>query len=189
MALIGYQRVSSYGQSEDRQLSDVQVDEMFTDKASGKDVNRPQLKAAIRYARKGDTFIVHSMDRLARNIVDLRTTVTELNDKGVTVQFVKENLTFTGEDSPMNNLLLNMLGAVAEFERSLIKERQKEGIEIAKAKGKYKGRKPSLSPEQVKEVQTLKQSGVSIAEIARRYEVSRPSIYRALQTKRSTQHF
>ena len=89
----------------------------------------------------------------------------------------------------MNNLLLNMLGAVAEFERSLIKERQREGIAIAKAKGKYKGRKPSLTPEQVKEVRTLKQAGETIAEIARRYNVSRPSIYRALQTKRSTQHF
>lgn len=181
MSVIGYQRVSSYGQNEERQLTDVDVDEMFTDKASGKDTNRPQLSAAIRYARKGDVFIVHSMDRLARNIVDLRGIVEELNAKGVAVQFVKESLTFTGEDSAMNNLLLNMLGAVAEFERSLIKERQREGIAIAKAKGKYKGRKPSLTPAQVNEVVELKASGVSIAEIARRYGVSRPSIYRALE--------
>ncbi|OFR68629.1 recombinase family protein [Corynebacterium sp. HMSC078H07] len=181
MSIIGYQRVSSYGQNEERQLTDVDVDEMFTDKASGKDTNRPQLSAAIRYARKGDVFVVHSMDRLARNIVDLRGIVEELNAKGVAVRFVKENLVFNGEDSAMNNLLLNMLGAVAEFERSLIKERQREGIAIAKAKGKYKGRKPSLTSAQVDEVVELKASGVSIAEIARRYGVSRPSIYRALE--------
>lgn len=181
MSIIGYQRVSSYGQNEERQLSDVDVDEMFTDKASGKDTNRPQLSAAIRYARKGDVFVVHSMDRLARNIVDLRGIVEDLNAKGVAVRFVKENLVFNGEDSAMNNLLLNMLGAVAEFERSLIKERQREGIAIAKAKGKYKGRKPSLTSAQVDEVVELKASGVSIAEIARRYGVSRPSIYRALE--------
>ena len=107
--------------------------------------------------------------------------VEELNAKGVAVRFVKENLVFTGEDSAMNNLLLNMLGAVAEFERSLIKERQREGLAIAKAKGKYKGRKPSLTPEQVSEVAALKANGVSIAEIARRYGVSRPSVYRALE--------
>lgn len=181
MSIIGYQRVSSYGQNEERQLTDVDVDEMFTDKASGKDTNRPQLNAAIRYARKGDVFVVHSMDRLARNIVDLRGIVEDLNAKGVAVRFVKENLVFNGEDSAMNNLLLNMLGAVAEFERSLIKERQREGIAIAKAKGKYKGRKPSLTSSQVNEVVELKAAGVSIAEIARRYGVSRPSIYRALE--------
>ncbi|MEO5304954.1 recombinase family protein [Corynebacterium sp. c25Ua_47] len=181
MSVIGYQRVSSYGQNEERQLTDVDVDEMFTDKASGKDANRPQLSAAIRYARKGDVFVVHSMDRLARNIVDLRGIVEELNTKGVAVQFVKESLIFNGDDSAMNNLLLNMLGAVAEFERSLIKERQREGIAIAKTKGKYKGRKPSLTSAQVDEVVELKANGVSIAEIARRYGVSRPSIYRALE--------
>lgn len=181
MSIIGYQRVSSYGQNEERQLSDVDVDEMFTDKASGKDTNRPQLSAAIRYARKGDVFVVHSMDRLARNIVDLRGIVEDLNAKGVAVRFVKENLVFNGEDSAMNNLLLNMLGAVAEFERSMIKERQREGIAIAKTKGIYKGRKPSLTSAQVDEVVELKASGVSISEIARRYGVSRPSIYRALE--------
>lgn len=181
MSIIGYKRVSSVGQNDERQLDGIDIDELFTDKASGKDTNRPELQNALRFARKGDVFVVHSMDRLARNIVDLRNTVQELNGKGVTVRFVKENLEFTGEDSPMSNLLLNMLGAVAEFERSMIKERQREGIAIAKAKGKYKGRKPSLTPVQVDEVVELKASGVSIAEIARRYGVSRPSIYRALE--------
>lgn len=181
MSIIGYKRVSSVGQNDERQLDGIDIDELFTDKASGKDTNRPQLSAAIRYARKGDVFVVHSMDRLARNIVDLRGIVEDLNAKGVAVRFVKENLVFNGEDSAMNNLLLNMLGAVAEFERSMIKERQREGIAIAKTKGKYKGRKPSLTSAQVDEVVELKASGVSISEIARRYGVSRPSIYRALE--------
>ncbi|AFB72979.1 recombinase family protein [Corynebacterium pseudotuberculosis] len=185
MAVIGYQRVSSVGQNEQRQLDGIHVDEMFTDKASGKDANRPQLQAAIRYARKGDTFTVHSMDRLARNIIDLRTIVEELNGKGATVRFIKENLEFTGEDSPMSNLLLNMLGAVAEFERSMIKERQAEGIAIAKAEGKYKGRKPSLSPEQIQQVRQLKAEGESISTIAKQFGVSRPSIYRALERLRA----
>jgi DNA invertase Pin-like site-specific DNA recombinase len=91
------------------------------------------------YLREGDQLIVHSMDRLARNVEDLRRTVRTLNEKGVSVQFMKENLTFTGEDSPMANLFLSMLGAVAEFERSLIRERQLEGIAIAKKAGVYKG--------------------------------------------------
>ena len=98
--------------------------------------------------RKGDTLVVHSMDRLARNLEDLRRLVRELTGRGVKVEFVKEGLTFTGDDSPMNTLLLSMLGAVAEFERSMIRERQREGIELAKAKGVYTGRKPALSAEQ-----------------------------------------
>lgn len=182
MSIIGYKRVSSVGQNDERQLDGIDVDELFTDKASGKDTNRPELQNALRFARKGDVFVVHSMDRLARNIVDLRNTVQELNSKGVTVRFVKENLEFTGEDSPMSNLLLNMLGAVAEFERSMIKERQREGIAIAKAKGVYTGRKPSLSAEQVEEARKRKAAGESISAIAKDFGVSRPTIYRALDS-------
>lgn len=183
MSIIGYKRVSSIGQNDERQLDGITIDELFTDKASGKDTNRPELQNALRFARKGDVFVVHSMDRLARNIVDLRNTVQELNGKGVTVRFVKENLEFTGEDSPMSNLLLNMLGAVAEFERSMIKERQREGIAIAKAKGKYTGRKPSLSAEQVDEARKRKAAGESISAIAKDFGVSRPTIYRALESE------
>lgn len=183
MSIIGYKRVSSVGQNDERQLDGIDIDELFTDKASGKDTNRPELQNALRFARKGDVFVVHSMDRLARNIVDLRNTVQELNAKGVTVRFVKENLEFTGEDSPMSNLLLNMLGAVAEFERSMIKERQREGIAIAKAKGVYTGRKPSLSTEQVDEARKRKAAGESISAIAKDFGVSRPTIYRALESE------
>jgi len=124
---IGYVRVSSLDQNPDRQLEQIPVDRTFTDKASGKDVARPQLDALLRFAREGDTVVVHSMDRLARNLDDLRRLVKHLTGRGIRVAFVKEGLTFTGEDAPMATLLLSVMGAFAEFERALIRERQREG--------------------------------------------------------------
>ncbi len=143
---VGYIRVSSIDQNTERQLDGVELDKTFTDKVSGKDVNRPQLKAALDYLRDGDVLVVHSMDRLARNLVDLRTLVDGLTGRGVQVEFVKERLSFTGEDTLAAKLLLNVMGAVAEFERAMLKERQREGIAIAKKAGVYTGRKPSLTP-------------------------------------------
>src|SRR5919202_456936 len=128
-----------------RELDGIALDQTFTDKASGKDTNRPQLELMLRFARTGDTVIVHSMDRLARNLDDLRRIVHILTGKGVRIEFVKERLTFTGEDSPMASLLLSVMGAFAEFERALIHERQREGIALAKQRGAYKGRKNALS--------------------------------------------
>lgn len=177
MASIGYKRVSTVEQNSDRQLDGVALDELFEDKASGKDTRRPQLAEAIRYARKGDTFVIHSMDRLARNLDDLRSLVRQLTDKGVKVRFIKESLTFTGEDSPMNTMLLSMLGAVAEFERSMILERQREGIAIAKAKGKYKGGKKKLTSEQSEALRKRIVNGESATQLAREYGISRASVY------------
>jgi DNA invertase Pin-like site-specific DNA recombinase len=174
---IGYQRVSTVDQNTDRQLDGVQVDKMFTDKASGKDANRPELARAIDYVRENDTLVVHSMDRLARNLEDLRRIVRELTGQGVKVEFANENLTFAGDDSPMNTLLLSMLGAVAEFERSMILERQREGIAIAKAAGKYKGRKTSLSQAQASELRERLAKGESVTALATEYGVSRQTVY------------
>ncbi len=103
---IGYIRVSTFDQNPERQLEGVKVDRAFSDKASGKDVKRPQLEALISFARTGDTVVVHSMDRLARNLDDLRRIVQTLTQRGVHIEFVKEHLSFTGEDSPMANLML-----------------------------------------------------------------------------------
>lgn len=175
---IGYARVSTEDQNTDRQLDGVQVDKMFTDKASGKDTTRPQLTTAMEYVREGDTLVVHSMDRLARNVEDLRRIVRELTAKGVAVQFMKEGMTFTGDDSPMNQLMLTMLGAVAEFERSLILERQREGIALAKKKGVYKGRKPSLTDEQAAELRQRRAAGESVTSLANEFGISRQSVYR-----------
>jgi DNA invertase Pin-like site-specific DNA recombinase len=177
---VGYIRVSSVDQSTDRQLDGEDLDKVFTDKASGKDTKRPQLQAALDYIREGDELVVHSMDRLARNLDDLRKLVLDLTKKGVHVRFVKENLVFTGEDSPMSNLLLSLLGAVAEFERSMIRERQREGIAIAKKAGVYKGRKPSLTAEQVKEIRRRAKSGEQKTGLAMEFKVSRQTLYSAL---------
>ena len=173
---VGYLRVSTADQNTDRQLDGIPLDKVFTDHASGKDTKRPELARALDYVREGDSLVVHSMDRLARNLEDLRRVVRELTAKGVRVEFVKEGLTFTGEDSPMNNLLLSLLGAVAEFERSMILERQREGIAIAKAAGKYKGAAtPALSPAPATELrQRLAAGGIRITALAAEYGVSSP---------------
>ena len=134
---VGYVRVSSVDQNAARQLDGIAVERTFTDQASGKDTTRPKLDEMLAFVRDGDTAIVHSMDRLARNLDDLRRIVRTLTGKGVQVEFVKENLTFTGEDSPMATLLLSVMGAFAEFERALIHERQREDIALAKQRGAY----------------------------------------------------
>ena len=131
---------SSFDQNPERQLENIYVDKVFTDKASGKDTKRPELDNLLSFVREGDIVIVHSMDRLARNLDDLRRLVQKLTKSGVRIEFVKEHLTFTGEDSPMANLLLSVMGAFAEFERALIRERQREGIALAKKRGAYKAR-------------------------------------------------
>ncbi len=174
---VGYRRVSAVDQNTERQLDGVELDKVFTDKASGKNTNRPELARALDYIREGDTLVVHSMDRLARNLEDLRRLVRELTGQGVRVEFIKENLTFAGDDSPMNTLLLSMLGAVAEFERSMILERQREGIALAKAAGKYKGRKPSLAKKQADELRARLAQGESVSGLAREYGISRQSVY------------
>ena len=110
----------------------------------------------LAFAREGDTVVVHSMDRLARNLDNLRLIVQKLTQRGVRIEFVKENLTFTGEDSPLANLMLSVMGAFAEFERALIHERQREGIALAKQRGAYRGRKKSLSPEQAAQLRQRK---------------------------------
>jgi DNA invertase Pin-like site-specific DNA recombinase len=177
---VGYSRVSTIDQNTERQLDGIQLDRLFTDKASGKDTQRPQLQAALDYLRDGDVLVVHSMDRLARNLDDLRKLVSELTARGVVVEFVKGHLTFTNEVDAMSLLMLSVMGAFAEFERALILERQREGIAIAKAKGIYKGRKPSLNPEKLKTLRERVAAGVPKAKIAREFGVSRQTLYTAL---------
>ena len=175
---VGYIRVSTLDQNTERQLEGVTLDKAFTDKASGKDTRRPELQRALEYLREGDTLVVHSMDRLARNLDDLRKIVMGLTRKGVAVEFSKERLTFTGEDSPMSLLMLSVMGAFAEFERALLKERQREGIALAKRKGLYKGRKPSLTEERVRELRKRVASGEKKAVLAREFNISRQTLYR-----------
>ncbi|MCF3937180.1 recombinase family protein [Gordonia tangerina] len=177
MARIGYIRVSTVEQNTARQLDGVELDKAFTDKASGRTRDRAQLEALMDYAREGDTVFVHSLDRLARNVVDLQTIIGDLNTAGVTVEVVTQGLRFTGDDNPMSRLLLQMLGAVAEFELATIRERQAEGIAKARKRGAYRGRKPALSAEQIAEMTERLAAGASVTQVARDLGVTRQTVY------------
>jgi DNA invertase Pin-like site-specific DNA recombinase len=178
---VGYVRVSTLDQNTERQLVGLKLDKTFTDKASGKDTQRPELTQMIGYVREGDTVVVHSMDRLARNLDDLRSLVRTLTGKGARIEFVKESLTFTADATPMAQLLLNVMGSFAEFERALIRERQREGVTLAKAKGVYKGRKPALTAEKVSLLRERVAAGAKKAALARELKVSRITVHRYLR--------
>ena len=180
---IGYIRVSSFDQNPERQLEGIQVDRTFTDKASGKDVHREQLEALMTFVREGDIVVVHSMDRLARNLDDLRRIVQSLTGIGVRIEFIKENLLFTDEDSPMANLMLSVMGAFAEFERALIRERQREGIALAKQRGAYRGRKRALSDADIATLKSRVATGEKKAQLARELGISRETLYQYLRMK------
>ena len=180
---IGYIRVSSFDQNPERQLEGIQVDRTFTDKASGKDVHREQLEALMTFVREGDIVVVHSMDRLARNLEDLRRIVQSLTGIGVRIEFIKENLLFTDEDSPMANLMLSVMGAFAEFERALIRERQREGIALAKQRGAYRGRKRALSDADIATLKSRVATGEKKAQLARELGISRETLYQYLRMK------
>ena len=178
---IGYVRVSSFDQHPGRQLDQVGVDQLFTDRVSGKNTQRPQLDALLSFAREGDTVVVHSMDRLAHNLNDLRQLVQMLTKRGIRIEFVKECLSFTDEDSPMAHLLLSVMGAFAEFERALIGERQREGIALAKLRGAYPGRKKALVDKQVVELRRRAGAGEPKATLAREFGISRETLYQYLK--------
>jgi DNA invertase Pin-like site-specific DNA recombinase len=190
---IGYVRVRTEEQNETRQveaLAGQHIDRTFLDKHSGKDTNRLQLTAALEFMRAGDCLVVHSFDRLALNMRDLLNLIAELNARKIAVEFIKENLTFTGDDAPISKLMLSILGGVAEFERSLIRERQREGISIARQLGVYRGRKRALSVDQVDEIRrraaaidpaALVRTQESRTALAKEFGVSRQTLYQALR--------
>ena len=180
---IGYARVSTLDQNVERQLDGVELDRTFIDKASGKDLKRPQLQEALKYLRDGDTLFVHSMDRLARNTEDLLRTVRELNERGVAVSFVKEHLKFGGQQDAMAELMMTVLAGIAKFERALILERQREGIAIAKQKGVYTGRKKALKPEDARALREQAHAGTPKADLARAYGISRETVYSYLRNR------
>lgn len=182
---VGYVRVSAIDQNTCRQLDGEQLDRTFVDKVSGKNTDRPELAALRSFVRDSDTVVVHSLDRLARNLDDLRLLVRELTQQGVRVTFLTEGLTFTGGDSPMSTLLLSVMGAFAEFERALIRERQAEGITVAKARGVYKGRKPALTASQASALRQRSTEGESVTLLAREFGISRQTACVYLQEVRA----
>lgn len=179
---IGYRRVSSYAQTTERQLMDLEFDKVFEEKVSAKDMERPALIACLAHLREGDTLHCHSIDRLARNLLDLQKIVNELVGKGISVQFHKEGLLFAGSASPMQQLMLQMLGAFSQFERSLIKERQLEGIVAAMKNGVKFGAPSKLTAEQIAAIKArAAEPGVDKKALAKEYGVSRPTIYAVLR--------
>ena len=181
---IGYIRVSTTQQNPERQLEGIKLDKKFIDRCSGSTTDRPQLKLMLEYIREDDHIFVHSMDRLARNLLDLKKLVNELVLKGISVTFEKENLTFSGKDDSMSNLMLNLLGSFAEFELAFIRERQLEGIRIAKMKGKYKGRKKIFDFSMAQKIEAAMKTRKTKTEIAKEIGISRPSLYRFINEMR-----
>jgi len=180
---IGYIRVSSIDQNTARQLDGINIDIVYTDKVSGKDRIRPELDNMLKAVTTGDVVHVHSMDRLARNLEDLLKLVKEIIGKGAAVQFHKEQQTFKGDkQDAMAELMLGVLGAVAQFERAIIRERQAEGIAAAKVRGVYAkhGAKQEMTPERVSELQQRVAAGEKKAAIARDMKISRDTLYRYL---------
>ena len=179
--IVGYTRVSSFEQNASRQLENQKIEKLFADVVSGKNTERPQLQALLEFVREGDVVLVHSMDRLARNLDDLRLLVKTLTNKGIHIQFIQENIVFTGEDSPMSQLLLSVMGAFAEFERALIKERQREGIALAKKRGVYKGRKQALDREQILQLKERIKAGEAKSTVAKEFGICRATLYQYLK--------
>ena len=177
---IGYIRVSTIDQNTARQLDGVNLDKTFEDKVSGATTNRLQLQVCLEYLREGDTLHVHSIDRLARSLKDLESVVKSLTARGITVQFHKEGWKFESGMSATQTFLFQMLGAVAEFERNMIKERQAEGIAKAKTRGVYTGRKPKLSDATMEEVRTKAKAGADRTALAKEYGISRPTLYKII---------
>lgn len=180
MKKIAYIRVSTVDQNTDRQLDGMTFDKTFTEKLSGANVKRPELEAMLDFIRDGDHVHVHSIDRLARSLVDLNVIVSKAIAKGATVHFETEQLVFDGSNENIHQTLhFNMLGAFAQFERSLMKQRQAEGIAKAQARNGYKevGRKFSLEPNQIIELKELKANGAKVAELMTQFNLSRMSVY------------
>lgn len=177
---VGYLRVSTVSQNHERQLDGVELDKVFEEKVSAKTKQRPKLQEMLNYIREGDTVVVHDISRLARNLQDLHSLINEIVGKGASLRFIKENLNFTGQKDHLQELMLNMLGSFYQFERSIMLERQREGIAIAKAKGKFTGRKKTIDDSEILE---LVDSGMSISQISKQLGISKSSVQRAKRRK------
>ncbi|RBH58402.1 MULTISPECIES: recombinase family protein [Pseudomonas] len=179
MANVGYVRVSSVDQNTARQLDGVTLDRVFEDKVSGATTDRPHLQEMLKFIREGDTVHIHSIDRLARSLEDLLKLVKDLNTRKISVHFHKEQLLFTGDANPMQELMLSLLGSVAQFERAMIKERQREGIAKAKEAGVYKGRAKSVDDAAIRVA--MQAEGASFRKVAKALDVSLSSVQRAMK--------
>jgi len=184
MSTIAYARVSSSDQHLDRQEDALEpYDKLFTDHCSGRSIIRPGWVDCLKFLREGDTLVVHSIDRLARNLLDLQTLLkTLVEEKRITVRFIKEQLTFSNGASPIQKLVMQIMGAFAEFERSLILERQADGIAATRRRGKEVGGRPRmLSTTDDTELRRRYEEGESLKNLMRFYGISRSTLYRRLR--------
>jgi len=183
MARVGYARVSSASQSLEVQLLKLKdCDKIFTEKASGRTSIRPQLQAALDWVREGDIFVITKLDRLARSTRDLLNIVNLLNEKSIEFYVIDQKIDTA---KPAGKLLISMLGAIAEFENDLRKERQADGIELAKQKGVSFGRKASLQKEEVDELRIKRKQGRLIKDLMIEFSISKASVYRYLRNEHS----
>ena len=179
-----YARTSSTTQQLDRQLVDAaNYDRVYMEQISGKNKDRPELNNLLKALRKDNIVEVHSMDRLGRNLKDLLEIVETIQSVGATIHFKKENMTFTpSTNDPTQRLMMNLFGSFAEFERSLILSRQREGIEIAKRKGKYKKAHPKkLNDLIIADIQADRKANLTERELMNKYHISKPTLYRYLK--------
>ncbi|WP_336070819.1 recombinase family protein [Nitratireductor rhodophyticola] len=183
MVLVAYIRVSSIGQSLELQrdkmlMAGVRPDHIFEEKRSGVDSNRPALKEALRFVRKGDVFVITKIDRLARSAEDLLKTVNQLQRKGVDLRVLDQHI---DTSTPAGTAMLQMLAVFAEFETAIRKERQMDGIARAKEKGTKFGRKAQVTPEVAADILAMRDGGALIPEIMKKTGLSKASVYRALE--------
>jgi DNA invertase Pin-like site-specific DNA recombinase len=180
--LIGYARTSTLDQkasieAQERELRATGCEKVFSEQVSSVDAKaRDQLEEALDYCRDGDTLVVTKLDRLARSVGHLSQIVQGLNDKGASLRILDMGLDTSGATG---KLMLNVLGSIAQFEREIMLERQREGIEKARREGKYKGRKPTARAK-AEEVKRLRSEGLGATEIARQVGIGRASVYRVL---------
>ena len=179
---IGYVRVSTVEQNEARQLESLKgydIDRWYTEKVSGKDLNRPELQKMLDFAREGDTIYIHDFSRISRSVKDLLSLIDTLEAKKVHLVSVKENL---DTSTPAGRLMLTMIGAINEFERANLLERQREGIAIAKAKGKYKGRKAiEIDKSFIDGYQRYLARKINKLQLAKELGISRPTLDKLIE--------
>jgi DNA invertase Pin-like site-specific DNA recombinase len=181
---IGYARVSTYEQTlalQQDALTKAECSKIFTDTASGAQIERKGLDDALSYVRKGDTLVVWRLDRLGRSLPHLITTLTSLEERGIGFKSLSENIDTTTSGG---KLIFHIFGALAEFERNLIRERTQAGLTAARARGKKGGRPKTLTAKQVGIAQDLYEKGHPIAEICRTLKISRATLYRAIKTEK-----
>ncbi len=180
---VGYVRVSTPEQYPERQIDAMKADKFYVDTYTGKVLERPQLQIMLDFLREGDVLVVHSMDRLARNLDDLRKIVLGLLNKKVKVEFVTEGLSFENAPSSIGLLMLSLMGAFAEFERNMLNERRAAGIALAKKRGSFKGRKSKFTPEIYAEIEKMNRLGASKRTICEYLNLGRTTVYNYLRHK------